>query len=79
MRRSEASIRLRESRWIARGRTPDSERERENIGGTRIMENQGLPKWPGMARNAPVALSALYFLNLRGDVILERQYRDDVE
>jgi hypothetical protein len=26
-----------------------------------------------------VALSALYFLNLRGDVILERQYRDDVE
>jgi len=43
------------------------------------MENQGLPKWPGMARNAPVALSALYFLNLRGDVILERQYRDDVD
>jgi AP-2 complex subunit mu-1 len=46
------------------------------------MENQageGRPKWPGMARNAPVALSALYFLNLRGDVILERQYRDDVE
>ena len=35
------------------------------------MENQGPPKWPGMARNAPVALSALYFLNLRGDVILE--------
>ena len=33
----------------------------------------------GMARNPPVALSALYFLNLRGDVILERQYRDDVE
>mmetsp|Transcript_8720 Transcript_8720/g.24354 ORF Transcript_8720/g.24354 Transcript_8720/m.24354 type:complete len:465 (+) Transcript_8720:177-1571(+) len=43
------------------------------------MENQGPPKWPGMARNAPVALSALYFLNLRGDVILERQYRDDVD
>lgn len=46
------------------------------------MENQageGRPKWPGMARNAPVALSALYFLNLRGDVILERQYRDDVD
>lgn len=35
--------------------------------------------WQGMARNPPVALSALYFLNLRGDVILERQYRDDVE
>ena len=33
----------------------------------------------GMARNPPVALSALYFLNRRGDVILERQYRDDVE
>jgi AP-2 complex subunit mu-1 len=44
------------------------------------MENQaGGTKWPGMARNAPVALSALYFLNLRGDVILERQYRDDVD
>ena len=40
---------------------------------------EGGTKWPGMARNAPVALSALYFLNLRGDVILERQYRDDVE
>jgi len=40
---------------------------------------EGPPKWPGMARNAPVALSALYFLNLRGDVILERQYRDDVD
>lgn len=42
-------------------------------------ERAGGTKWPGMARNAPVALSALYFLNLRGDVILERQYRDDVD
>ena len=26
----------------------------------------------------PVCLSALYFMNLRGEIIMERQYRDDV-
>ena len=26
----------------------------------------------------PVCFSALYFMNMRGDVLLERQYRDDV-
>ena len=28
--------------------------------------------------NSSVCLSALYFINLRGDVLMERQYRDDV-
>jgi AP-2 complex subunit mu-1 len=27
---------------------------------------------------SPMCLSALYFMNLRGDVLMERQYRDDV-
>jgi hypothetical protein len=26
-----------------------------------------------------MALSALYFVNLRGDILLERRFRDDVE
>jgi hypothetical protein len=25
------------------------------------------------------ALAAIYFLNLRGDILIERRYRDDVE
>ena len=28
--------------------------------------------------NMPVAASAIYFLNLRGDVLINRLYRDDV-
>ena len=31
-----------------------------------------------MTANSPLCLSALYFMNLRGDVLMERQYRDDV-
>ena len=30
------------------------------------------------AMTTPVCFSALYFMNMRGDVLLERQYRDDV-
>ena len=30
------------------------------------------------ATNSPMCLSALYFMNLRGEVLMERQYRDDV-
>ena len=30
------------------------------------------------ALNSPVCFSALYFMNLRGEVLMERQYRDDV-
>ena len=30
------------------------------------------------AMNSPVCFSALYFMNLRGEVLMERQYRDDV-
>lgn len=28
--------------------------------------------------SSPMCLSALYFVNLKGDVLMERQYRDDV-
>ena len=31
------------------------------------------------AMNSPVCFSALYFMNLRGEVLMERQYRDDHE
>ena len=39
---------------------------------------QGLSSAMASALTTPVCFSALYFMNMRGDVLLERQYRDDV-